>query len=452
MFSRRDRQGFSLVEILFGIIIFVGIMLVFSLTVRSATQESSFSEDHFSALMLTQKVGEDLIEEYAINPYANESLVLDHGQARKNSIVDGGSVFFMAVDDRKQPWGRIDSFSDGGIDNSLQPLYDQVQNFHVMTSASHGSFGGFMDESNDMQHLQIAMSWQTGARSSNLARDFFVFAPKSIKKSRDEFPSVNYSDPSFERSFRIFFPGNQYRSVAEIVAYYQLDGRIAFEYAAIIDIFDRFFNSTGKADLLRDTQLLERQLANLNNPYLELKLKSKIAKNNFKLAKACFLTLAEMITRLKIVVDSPDAYLTIDKMSPWGVKNCHDKILWMNKYLQSCLEQSRRYYLDILGTKYAKFISVKVEQTYILRLFDLYRISLYSDRGNLYAIEYRDYLDKIKESMRWRNMFLFRYASQEEEMMRDPRYLAQKFPNLAVIEETLRNRFNVVRRFIFQHR
>lgn len=445
------KDGFSLPEIILGVFILTGVLLIFSLSISSSTKESAFTANHFSSLMLAQKVGEDIIEEFAVNPFANETLILDHGQFRRESVVDGGSTFFITVEDRFPPWGRIDSSSDGAINSTMQPLYEQVSGFQLMTSSSHKAFGDFLDETANLQKASVEFIWKNGGQKGNILREFYVFSPKTCKATCDRFPQPDYSSKTFENYFKLFFPGNESASIAEIINLYSINGRIAFEYASVVDAYEKLMQSPTRSNLIQEISAAGKILKSSSDAQIKLRQNLKLARAYFKLAKVIFLSFAASVNHLRIVSESPDAYSTIDKMSTQRVFFAHQRVVWLYNYFLSNLDKARTQYLKALIPEFSVFIGKKEEQQIILRLIDIHRIFLVSSPATQHGF-YQSFLVKLKKFAEWRNMYLFRFICQEELFIKDINLLLNKFPNLRPIDKVLAQDFTKVKLFISQFR
>ncbi|MEW6708657.1 MAG: hypothetical protein AB1403_02450 [Candidatus Riflebacteria bacterium] len=444
-------NGFSLPEIILGIFIFTGVILIFTLSVSSSTKESAFSANHFTSLMLGQKVSEDIIEEFAINPFANESLILDHGQARKESVIDGGSAFFITIDDQHPPWGKIDSSSDGAISEKIQPLFEQVSGYQLITSSHNQAFGDFQDETTNLQKVSVEFFWKTGQQKGNILREFYVFSPKTGKKTQDKFPEPDFSSKTFEGYFKLFFPRNNSRTINEIINQYEIDGRIAFEYASVVDAYEKLMQSSARSKLNQEITASKKIFSNTTDVLSRQKQNLKLAKAYLQLSRIIFLTFGAAINHLKTVTDSHDAVSTINKMSAQQVFLTHQKIAWLNNYFLTCLEETRKHYIAALRPDNSGLLSKKEEQQIILRLIDIYRIFLISSPATQQA-PYKSFLMEIKKYAEWRNMFLFRFICQEELLIRDISLLISKFPNIGPVEKVLNQSLKKVKTFILQHR
>lgn len=446
-----EKDGFSLPEIILGIFILTGVLLIFSLSISSSTKESAFTANHFSSLMLSQKVGEDIIEEFAVNPFANETLILDHGQLRRESVVDGGSTFFITVEDRFPPWGRIDSCADGAINQKMQPLYEQVNGFQLMTSSSHKAFGDFLDETANLQKASVEFFWKNGGKKASALREFYVFSPRTCKTTCDRFPQPDYSSKTFENYFKLFFPGNENVSITEIINRYSINGRIAFEYASLVDAYEKLMQSPTRLSLIQEITAAGKILSSTSDAQIKFRQNLKLAKAYFKLAKVIFLSFAAAVNHLRIVTESPDAYSTIEKMSAQRVFFAHQRVIWLYNYFLNNLEKARIQYLKVLIPDFSAFIGKKEEQQIILRLIDVHRIFFISSPVTQHGF-YRSFLSKLKQYSEWRNMYLFRFICQEELLIRDDTLLVNKFPNLQPLANVLQQDFGKVKPFIARHR
>jgi len=174
------RRAFTLVEVIIGFSILAGIALVYLIFVRSSSKELQFSADHLNAVVLSQKVSEDLIEELAINPYGFETLGIA-GSTDEHEVVEGRSVFFSFVEDTRAPFGKIDINSDGAITQQMQPLYDSVEKFKFKVDGRRLASSGDHEDRNLVEG-KIDFFWnaQTGRGEFNTSMQ--MFSPVTLKK------------------------------------------------------------------------------------------------------------------------------------------------------------------------------------------------------------------------------------------------------------------------------
>jgi len=124
-------KGFTLIELLIGVLLFAGIGVTMIFFLRSARKDVEFGAEHFTALLLSEKVSEDCTQEITVNPNAFVALGFDPGPGQLMPVVDGESIFFTMLKDRLPPWGKIKATDDGKIDSIYQPLYPIFPGFHV---------------------------------------------------------------------------------------------------------------------------------------------------------------------------------------------------------------------------------------------------------------------------------------------------------------------------------
>ena len=86
----KQRRAMTLVEITIGFAILTAISAFFISFMTASSKEISFSADHFNAVVLSQKISEDLLEEMALSPYGLETLGIDETIKSKHDVVEIG--------------------------------------------------------------------------------------------------------------------------------------------------------------------------------------------------------------------------------------------------------------------------------------------------------------------------------------------------------------------------
>jgi len=177
----KQRKAMTLVEITIGFAILTAISAFFISFMTASSKEISFSSDHFNAVVLSQKISEDLLEEMALNPYGLETLGIDETIKSKHDVVDGSSVFFSFIEDRSEPWGLIEPAKDGMINSSMQPLYNSVKKFKFGVSGSRLAKSGDHEDRN-LVACNVDFFWQTQTGKGAYNSSFDLFSPVSAKK------------------------------------------------------------------------------------------------------------------------------------------------------------------------------------------------------------------------------------------------------------------------------
>lgn len=127
--------GFSIVEVLVAssilVLAVVPIITLFSTTAQQTRQTGDFT----LAMMLQERVAEDMRIASWENPHAVDDPRMV-GDGTLAPIVDGQSIYFRGLEDTAAPFGQIDDDKDRGIDASFPELYDQVKTYQFgVTSA-----------------------------------------------------------------------------------------------------------------------------------------------------------------------------------------------------------------------------------------------------------------------------------------------------------------------------
>ena len=119
-------RGFSLLEVMLGLMIFGFMLGVFVMGLRSARKEVEFSDKHISVLLCSQKVVEDLMEETWLNPNGFKTLGVETDAPTPSPITNGQSVFFSDLQVGLPGAGSAAAGRTDVIHKEMKPLFQQV--------------------------------------------------------------------------------------------------------------------------------------------------------------------------------------------------------------------------------------------------------------------------------------------------------------------------------------
>lgn len=444
------KHGMSLLEIMMGLTILAMVAALFFQTVRSSAKESAFSGNHFSALMLNQKVSEDIMEEYSLNPYAEETLGLSSVDAKNANLIDGGSIFFIALEDKRPPWGKIESASDGGITQALEPLYSQLRGFSLGTSTDTDYFTGFQAEKNNLKKVNIKMQWQNNLDRGRSEKIFFAFAPRDAKAFADPAANIDYAALGLENAVKKLLPdGTDFsKPLTEIISSLDADKKVLFDFASARLLCDNFFNSPALKGMVAENTNLTNKLGFVTDRKQEFVLRTRIAKNWYEVARLSFDIVAATTKHMEDVSSSPTSNDALKKMDPFKYQVSLKNIKIIYRYFLDAMITSRYFYSSLVTPAMADQSGSKKQLEIILRLLDIYRILSFAPGHSNGQGQYKQFLVRIKEMSAWRNQYLYRFADHESKLAQDQNLLVEKFPNLKPIKTILAEKIPKVFSFI----
>lgn len=428
--------GFTLLEVMFGLLIFAGIGATFFMVIRSASQESNFSGSYFSGILLSQKVAEDIIEEFNVNPFANETLMIKDIKTR--NIVDGGSVFFLAFEDTRPPWGVIDSATDGGITQKHEPLYSQLKGFNLTTSIENGMVSGTKPDQN-LQQVNLLTNWKNYQGSGKFFRQLVVFAPRTTKSYSDPLANIKFTSTQIDEKINTLLggsPANEQLLMATINSMGS-NKKILEGFSLAQTIGSSYLNSKYVKDLKKDCNDLLSEIGFAKDRLKEAELRSQLAARWYELAKSSFNAVSSIAKIMGKIADNPGAGATLRLINkPLYHQTLKDfKLIY--RYFLDSMVTSRYHYHKLITPQMTDFAGSKSQQRVMLRILDMYRILAIAPGYSGGEDEYKNFIIRAKEMNSWRNQYLFRLFDQERSLAENKTQLIEKFPNLAVIDEIL---------------
>jgi len=438
------RRAFTLVEVIIGFSILAGIALVYLIFVSSSSKELQFSADHLNAVVLSQKVSEDLIEELAINPYGFETLGIA-GSTDEHEVVEGRSVFFSFVEDTRAPFGKIDINSDGAITQQMQPLYDSVEKFKFKVDGRRLASSGDHEDRNLVEG-KIDFFWnaQTGRGEFNTSMQ--MFSPVTLKK-------VDLGLIIDQDAIDARIPGQIFgtsQSIAEISASTGENVETLLAFGRIALITRDFVASEYYVKRKNDIRQLRSQLG--NTPAIDLErqfeLRRRIAETWYDMAKICFQIVAYLEPQYEIL--QAQGKLTTATGASFNSVSyqdmCYYRIIY--EYFAGSLVQARYYYNSMLHPELMKYKGGKVQTQLLQKLVDIYRIIAILPTRSEGMQEYRSFLSRIRELSEGRYPYFYRFAAFERGLLDQPDEWMRRYPNLARLHHIIAERVPVILDFI----
>lgn len=438
MSNRRVPSGFSLIEITIGVLILSIIGIVFFVSVSSGLKETSVSSNHFTALMLSQKIFEDVIQEFTVNPYGHETLVLNEGNARQERLIDGGSVFFLALEDSSPPWGKVDSATDGGITPDIQPLHKQVKDFELLMTTEQGGFSPFTDVRKNLRRIDLTMQWK-GKETGMIGKNLYVFSPTEAKAFADPAENIDYAAMGLENEVKDLLPaGTDFtRPLPDIIAGLSSNERVLFEIGSTIVLLEHFLKSSVLSENLALCSQLRQKAESASSPFEEFLARKKLAEKSFEISRMAFQVVTIASKHLQKIANDPSYTAAIAGIRPLRINVCYLNFQLVLQYFIDCLVNSKYNYQKLLGPNLTKFSGAKKTNEILLRLFDIYRVLSFSPKHVKGKEEYKNFVERVIVMTNAKNQFMYRFAMQELTICSDSGLLVQKFPNLQAVHEIL---------------
>lgn len=437
----------TLVEITIAFAIFTAIGAFFISFLTSSSKEISFSADHFNAVVLSQKVSEDLLEELAINPYGLDTLGIDESITSRHEVVDGSSVFFSFIEDRAEPWGLIEPSKDGMINSMMQPLYDSVKKFKFGVSGSRLAKTGDHEDRN-LVNCNIDFSWKTQTGKGAFNSSFELFSPVTAKKVALGV-SLNEAEIDARIPAEVYMRSSQ--TVGELATAIgeNVDAVLAVGRISLISrdfINSAFFKDSKvkiKALLVRLSALSPDNTEELFETRLEL------ARVWYELAKVCFQIVsylephfATLQVQGKFNTNSGSGF------NPISFQQDLMALRIIYEYFAGSIVQARYYYYQLLEPEMIALKGNKAQQQIIQKLIDIYRITAILPIQPQGMAEYRDFLKRISDLSVGRNPFLNRMVSHELKLIENRAKWLEHFPNLGRINSVVGEKMPGVLAFI----
>ncbi len=437
----------TLIEITIGFAILTAISAFFLSFLTSSSKEISFSADHFNAVILSQKVCEDLLEEIAVNPYGLETLGIDESINSKHDVVDGSSVFFSFIEDRTEPWGLIEPAKDGMINSSMQPLYSSVKKFKFGVSGRRLAKTGDHEDRN-LVSCNVDFSWsaQTGKGAYN--NSFELFSPVSVKKVS---LGVSLNEAAIDARIppEVFYQPSQ--TIGELATRIGENVDAVLSVGRISLVSRDFINSQFYRDSKDAIRILLRKLSTLSADDSEeiFETRLQLAKTWYEQAKVCF----QIISYLEPHFTTLQQQGKFDGTSGSGFNPISFQQDLMSfriiyEFFAGAIVQARFHYYQLLQPAMVALKGNKAQLQVIQKLIDIYRITSILPTRPEGMAEYRSFLNRIKGLSENRNPFVNRMIGHELKMLDNRNDWLQHYPNLGRIDDMLTGKMPGILAFI----
>ena len=436
-----------MVEVIVGLCIFAMLSVYFLASMMSASKEINFSGEHIDAMILSQKIGEDILEEVTLNPYGLETLGITSSKGSRHDVVDGSSIFFSFIEDRAAPWGIIEPTRDGMIDKRM-PMYDAVKKFQFSASGDRLAKSGDHEDRN-LIACNIDFFWEAKTGRGEFNSEFQLFSPVSLKK-------VDLSGKFDEAALDARIPDEVFNSPGKSVG--ELATEIGENQQTILAIgrialicndfsYSSYFNDMKNKIALGNQKLQYVSASGSPDEYFNLTL--EMARNWYELGKSSYQVIAYLEPHFDELMKSGKFVNSLKGgFNPISFQHNLMSFTILYEYFVASMVQSRYYYHNLLNPAIVKYKGARVQQQVILKLLDLYRvISVFKSRTGGMA-EYRTYVAKIREWARNRNPFLERTMGFEQKLMQNQSDWMTRFPNLSRINDSTGTKIPAILDFI----
>lgn len=435
----RKGLGFSLVEALIGIAILAVVLGAFTFFLRSSRKEVEFSAEHFTAMLLAQKVKEDIAQELAINPWGLSTLGIDQESGQASHIVDGGSVFFSFLEDRYPPWRFIDPLDDGKIDQDMMPLYDQTKDFRIKVVSEmipQAGDGGEGSPPGNLVRVGIEVTWKAQTGAGTYLLDAFFPLPDPSKSVASPFV---VDRGKVERELCRAFYGKKGVSFQRVLSTCGGDEKTILAWGKIHYVCRSFFSSKFMQVVLKQIKKLEarRRIFAANGSDGLYACTLQLAQRYYEITKFSF----NVISFLKEDLDTVRANFDEAHLGSFLWKRRRvlavdgRDFMLVAKDFGSSLVWSRTRYQELLSPALAKIRGRRRQYRVLQRVYDLYKLAtcvsgLPGARSDAMA-----FLEKVKAFSDGRNPFLNRFVLQEIALMQNFPEMMRRYPLLATVND-----------------
>lgn len=214
--NRRPRPGFSLVEVLVALSILFTAITFFLVAIRGHETEGRKTAQYLNAVMVAQKVVDDIDNRCRENLHAVEEMT---GLAGGGRVVDGGSPLFRYLEDTNAN-GRIDD--DLAIVASAGSIYQQLKDFGFRVTFERG-YG------NGLARARVTVLWEDRGRPRSYE---MVQVVQDLPARIDESLAGGQAIPVTDESIRLAL-FNEPGPLEELLARYHVDREVATTLAQV---------------------------------------------------------------------------------------------------------------------------------------------------------------------------------------------------------------------------
>ncbi|MBF0407309.1 MAG: prepilin-type N-terminal cleavage/methylation domain-containing protein [Candidatus Riflebacteria bacterium] len=436
--KRIKKTGFTIVEILIA----MGIVAVIAggafVSLRSAKKELMFGAEHFSAILIGQKVMEDLSQEIAVNPHAFTSLGIDSGSLTEGSVVNGGSIFFTRVEDRVPPWGSINSSDEGVIDEKMQPLFKQLKNFQVSAKASRQAPVTSNDPARNLYDTEVEVTWKNSESSGKYKTNCIFASVLSQKQPRQPFV---LPPEEIENEITVSLFGEPTMTLSEVLADKGGDPATIQSLGRLYAYSDSLLNSSGFLQLVASVSTSADAVASFTGTVFnksQYEMTRNVASGSMEIARLTFHLTHSLLKDAELVMNNFDLnhlgnhlwYNTHTAARP--LKMLRD----LNTITVSHIVQAQAHYALLLEEGMAKYQDSRKRQMNMLKVMDLCRILLVHPTKPFSKDSVDKFFEHLLSVSEKHDSIMARYVVQERTFIGDKTELCKRYPSLNLIRDT----------------
>jgi len=454
--SRKSRvRGTTLLEIMIAMIILASLGLTFFQLIRSSGQMMALTSNSFAAIHIGSKVMSDLYEESRVNTTLLEIMDEFPDMKGTDKVVEGQSVFFRFMKDRKPPWGIINTAVDGGIEKSDGVLYDQLTPFKVTVfSARIGDKDG-TDFKKHLAEAVIRVDWK---EKDGQGRAYSVVAqiPSPLGAKATETSALVKENELADKIRETLFPDLTGKSLDQAVSSTGCDKDLVYHIGKIAVVTNAL--SDAMSEIGTDLKNLEKKRKPLiKTPGDELvEIQIQIARKTESGASLLYNVLVELAESVKEIRESatPDKLQDIPPMPFSKGLKCF-KTLSTN--IPKWVQDAGKAYEWLLEPGFDLSVSMREKEFIRNKVLECHRLltalEAIPDNNYLKLIQatpsstqpkpiielkkFQQFVLSEKAAMTGKNPFLEKFFIREERLSQSPKVLTTAYPNLATIIERL---------------
>jgi|GEM_PF-1000348 len=445
-----EKIGFSLVEIIvaLSIMAFLGFTLI-SL-VRGAKSEADFTTEHFTSMLISQKVMQDVSQENETNPVsAFQTLGMDSALSASSHLIDGASIYFSYVEDRDPPWFHIDPTIDGSVDKRMEPLFTEIRDFEMDVKGKRLAPPTDPSEMKNLWISTVSLSWKTATGPGKYAVNCIFASPVGEKKID---LAIDADNEKIEKEACRIFYGETTIPLRQILSQKGGDYQTIIEAAKIRLLCSNLLDSKAFKDIIKRTKELEKKEASLNADASAdfYDCVKELADIYYEIAKESFTVMYNLIPSLQLIKNNFDKEHFGEEL--WAnryrfTKGLRNFKLICNNFTQGVYWARRK--LEELGDERLEVVvGPKKQQRILMKVFDLHRIlSVIGKDGNT-ENEYKTYLESMKSRSEGRDPAMYRLVSQELTFHGNFQSLLINYPTLKIIDQTINVKLSPIMSFL----
>lgn len=420
------RRGFSLVEIMIGVLILAVVLGAFLTGIRSAHREVEVSDKHISVLLCSQKVIEDLMEEIWLNPFGFRTLGIENSTPSPTPITKGQSVFFTGLEAGN---GR------NVIGPEMKPLYHQIDDLELTVSAERQAAVTDNRLESNLYLGNIHFTWNGKRGKGDDQVEVVFFSPGTPKK----FTAGTYVTSGSDASYTAILgsPGGKPKLLQNLGDVYR-----ACRAFMTSDFFSKSFV---------EIQRLKKLSRNCAFPGKELyDCHYELAGVWYEMARRSlnFLVSTEPAIGAFAGEYAPGSLGTDFDGGPTKLNAILRDFRLIYETLVSSLLQARANYQFLVTPDMAKYKGIRMQYHLIARVIDLYRVLIVTPTHQYGLAEYRYFLEQLDRFGEGRCPALRRMVAYELDNSDTVDEVVERLPNLKQLDTLFARKMRPVLGFI----